>query len=330
MHKHLTTTLLAGLALGSAAFAGENDKKIVVPPAPEDSWQFKLSLPAWIPWVSGDVGLNGINSHISLGPDNIIPKLDMIVDVRAEAHKGRFSVMAEYLYLNLSDGVGTKTMVKKIDSRFDQTTADLSVGWRLIENDRGYLDILGGVRFNQFYQKVTTQPNDEVIDQTVDALADAAGSRLRARVAKALVALAGKDPTLPIAPVHGVDPERLAARIDRIQGTRAERREKIKKLLHDSLDSTVSRTDTFWDPYIGLRGRYNLNSAFYLTARGDIGGFTVGSELSWTAEGGIGYQLSPNIYTEITYRAFGIDYEKDGLLMDTVVHGPQVNIGIMF
>jgi len=179
MHKHLTTALLAGLALGSAAFAGDHDKKVIIPPVPpEDSWQFKLSLPTWIPWVSGDVGLNGINSHISLGPDDIIPKLDMIVGVRAEAHKGRLSVMAEYLYLSLSDGVGTNTMVKKIDSRFDQTTADLIVGWRVIESERGYLDLLGDVRFNQFYQKMTTQPNDEVIDQTVDGLAAATGRGL--------------------------------------------------------------------------------------------------------------------------------------------------------
>lgn len=331
MHKYLTTALLAGLALGSAAFAGENDKKVVVPPAPpEDSWQFKLSLPAWIPWLSGDVGLNGINSHISLAPDNIIPKLDMIVDVRAEAHKGRFSVMAEYLYLNLSDGVGTNTVVKKLDYRMDQTMADFSVGWRLIESERGYLDVLGGVRYNQFYQRMTTQPNDERIDQVVDTIATAVGRGLRTAVARALVALEHKDVTLPIAPLRGEDAATLSGKIEQIRGNRAERQAKIKKLLHNALDSTAVRTDTFWDPYVGLRGRYNLNSAFYLTARGDIGGFTVGSDLSWTTEAGIGYQYSRNIYTEVTYRAFGIDYDKDGLLMDTVTHGPQVNIGINF
>jgi hypothetical protein len=153
---------------------------------------------------------------------------------------------------------------------------------------------------------------------------------LRAELAKALVALRGKDVSLPIAPLRGGDAESLARRIEQIRGNRAERQAQIKKLLHNALDSTVARTDTFWDPYVGLRGRYNLNAALYLTARGDIGGFTVGSDLSWTAEGGIGYQLSPNIYTEVTYRAFGIDYDKNGLLMDTVTHGPQVNIGVSF
>jgi hypothetical protein len=287
-------------------------------------------LPGWIPWVAGDVGLNGINSHVSLGPNDIIPKLDMVADVRAEAHKGRLSLMAEYLYLNLSDGKATDSMVKKVDYRLDQQMADLAVGWRIIESKRGYLDLLGGVRFNQFYQRIATQPNDERIDQTVDTLAAATGRRLRTELAHALIALRGKNVTLPIAPLEGGEAESLARRIEQIRGSRAERQAKIKQLLHNALDSSVSRTDTFWDPYVGLRGRYNLNATFYLTARGDIGGFTVGSDLSWTAEAGIGYQLSPNLYTEVTYRAFGIDYEKNGLLMNTVTHGPQVNIGLSF
>jgi hypothetical protein len=153
---------------------------------------------------------------------------------------------------------------------------------------------------------------------------------LRAKLIRAFVALRGNDVKLPIAPLRGRDVESLARKIEQIRGTREERKAKIKQLMHDSLDSTVARTDTFWDPYVGFRGRYNLNAAFYLTARGDIGGFTVGSDLSWTAEAGIGYQLSRNIFTEFTYRAFGIDYDKNGLLMDTVTHGPQVNIGVTF
>ena len=125
MDRHLNTALLAGLALGVTAFAGDNGKKTVVPP-PEDSWQFKLALPAWIPWVEGDTGVNGLVSHITLGPD-IIPKIDMAADIRAEAHKGRFSIMGEFLYMSLSDGIGTNTAVKKIDVQVDQTMGDFAV-----------------------------------------------------------------------------------------------------------------------------------------------------------------------------------------------------------
>src|SRR4051812_4734971 len=99
MYNHLKTALLAGFALGTGALAGESDKKIIVP-VPEESWQFKLSLPGWIPWIEGTMGLNGYNSNISLNPNVTVPKIDMVADLRAEAHKGRWSVMGEFLYMS--------------------------------------------------------------------------------------------------------------------------------------------------------------------------------------------------------------------------------------
>lgn len=73
-----------------------------------------------------------------------------------------------------------------------------------------------------------------------------------------------------------------------------------------------------------------MNGKFYLTAKGDIGGFGVGADISWTAEAAIGCQLSPRISSEVGCRALGVDLDKDGLLMDTVTHGPQVTLGVQF
>ncbi|MGB8169969.1 MAG: hypothetical protein WCF18_20870, partial [Chthoniobacteraceae bacterium] len=219
MSKHFTTVILAGLALGASTFAGENDKKVVVPPTPlDDSWHFSLALPGWIPWLQGDTGLHGVTSHVDLGPDDIIPKIDMVADVRAEAHKGRWSVLGEFLYMSLSDGIGTNTVVKKLDVQVDQTMADLGVAWRVVETERGYLDVVGGVRYTNYYQKLALQPNDERIGEVVDGLVAAAGNRLRPLVARALTALAGKDPSLAIAPLDGGEAVRLAAAIAKVKG----------------------------------------------------------------------------------------------------------------
>ena len=324
-----TTLLLASLALGSAAFAGDNDKKTIAPPA-EDSWQFKLSMPGWVPWLHGDTGINGHTTHIDLGPDQIVPKIDMAADIRMEARKGRFSVLGEFLYMSLSDGIGTNTVVKKLDFQVDQTMGDLAVAWRLIESPRGYLDVVGGVRYTNYYQKLVTQPNDQRIDEVVDSLAAAARSKLRGRVANALATLAGKDPTIPGAPLDADKAARVAAAIGKIKANAAARRAKIKEILHDALDAKVSRTDDWWDPYVGVRARYNFNDKFYLTAKGDIGGFGVGCDVTWTAESALGCQITPNMFAELGYRAIGVDYDKDGLIMDTVTHGPQLTLGINF
>ena len=322
----LACAAFAGFTLTAAALAGDNDKKTVAPP-PEDSWQFKLALPGWITWLEGDSGLHGHIAHIDLGPGDIIPRIDMAADVRMEAHKGRFSVMSEFLYLSLSDGIGTNTVVKKLDVQVDQMMADLGFGWRVIDSPRGYLDVIAGVRYTNFHQRLALQPNDERIDEVSGKLA-VAGTALR--VAQALRALEGRDPTVPIAPIDADDIARIASAIKKIKGSTAERKAKIANLLHRSLDRVVSRTDDWFDPYIGFRGRYNLNEKFYLTAKADIGGFGVGADLTWQAEAAVGMQLSKNMFTEIGYRALGVDYEQDGLLMDTITHGIQLTTGISF
>jgi hypothetical protein len=64
--------------------------------------------------------------------------------------------------------------------------------------------------------------------------------------------------------------------------------------------------------------------------RGEIGGFGVGADLMWEVEAAVGINLTRSIFTEIGYRALGVDYDNDGLLFDAVMHGPQITTGITF
>lgn len=320
--------VIAAIALATTSWAGDTAKQVVPPTEPE-KWQFSLSLPAWGTWLEGDTGLNGKSAHVDLGPGDIIPRIDMAVDIRAEAHKGRLSILSEFLYLGLSDGIGTGTVVKKLDVQIDQTMAELGVGWRIIDSPKGYLDVIGGVRYTNFYQKVALQPNDERINEVAGRIA-VAGTAARALLARELRALRGEDPTVPIAPLRAGEADRLAKAIARIKGNTAARQARIAARLHDALGSTQSRTDDWLDPYIGLRGRYNLNEKFYLSGRADIGGFGVGSEFTWQAEAGIGMMMTKNIFTELGYRAIGVDYDDNGFSMDTITHGVQLTLGVVF
>jgi hypothetical protein len=99
--------------------------------------------------------------------------------------------------------------------------------------------------------------------------------------------------------------------------------------LNKSLSQTLSRDDYWFDPYVGLRGRYNFNKVFYTAVRGEVGG-GVASDLMWEVEGVIGINLTRSIFTEIGYRALAVDYENDGLLFDTTMHGPQITTGVTF
>src|SRR5437867_12910475 len=99
-------------------------------------------------------------------------------------------------------------------------------------------------------------------------------------------------------------------------------------LRNKSLSQTLSRDDYWFDPYVGLRGRYNCDKTFYTAVRGEIGGIGVGADLMWEVEAVVGINLTRSIFTEGGYRALRADYENDGLLFDAVMHGPQITTGL--
>jgi hypothetical protein len=80
--------------------------------------------------------------------------------------------------------------------------------------------------------------------------------------------------------------------------------------------------DTWVDPLVGIKGRADLGSNFYVTAWGMIGGFGVSSDLMWDVLGGIGYEFSDTFSLVAGYRAVSVDYENDGFVYDVVQQGP--------
>jgi len=169
-----------------------------------------------------------------------------------------------------------------------------------------------------------------------------------------------RKPHIPIAPLGGRVKEDVARvvqdfvrakevalriRIDALRLKGAARRAAVRRIvsatetlianhlaitLNSKLDQTISRDDYWFDPYVGLHTRYNFNKTFYTAVRGEIGGFGVGADLMWEVEAMLGVNLTRSIFTEVGYRALGVDYNNDGLLFDAVMHGPQITTGITF
>ena len=167
-------------------------------------------------------------------------------------------------------------------------------------------------------------------------------------------------PDIPIGPLGGRIREEIAQRVEHfIELKKAELRARIDALvargldrraavdrvvneakarianqlavrLNKTLSQTLSRDDYWFDPYVGLRARYNFNKTYYTALRGEIGGFGVGADLMWEVETVVGINLTHSIFTEIGYRALGGNYEDKGFRFDAVMHGPQITTGITF
>lgn len=85
------------------------------------------------------------------------------------------------------------------------------------------------------------------------------------------------------------------------------------------------RESEMWaDPIIGARLGVKLSGPWSLTVAGDVGGFGVGSHLTWQALGSVNYAWSESLTLKAGYRALHVDYRNSGFSYDITQHGPAV------
>ncbi|MBM6594362.1 hypothetical protein [Microvirga pudoricolor] len=92
------------------------------------------------------------------------------------------------------------------------------------------------------------------------------------------------------------------------------------------------------DPLIGGRVRYAVAPGHELFMRGDIGGFGLGSEFSWQAMGGYGFDFDTydgvTISGVIGYRALSVNYTQGAghrrYEFDMVQHGPVLGLSLRY
>jgi len=92
----------------------------------------------------------------------------------------------------------------------------------------------------------------------------------------------------------------------------------------------LTQTRNWVDPIVGLQFRADLGRMFYVTAKGDIGGFSAAARLDWQAFGGLGIRFNDRVAALVGYRHLAVDYSKNGFLYDNALKGIVVGIGIRF
>ncbi len=314
----------------------ELESKETAPPpniTSSEPWDFNIGSPGWLAGLSGTVGLQGVNSHVDLGFDQLIRHAQGLMSLSAEARKGRFGVYGDFLYMSLKAAVYPEGMVSKANLGADQYLADGEVYYRVYEGPRGWLDLRAGARYNDLYSSLKLFGNSRLIDQAATDFVNAANDDLRGLLERLLKhVLDDRNPPLPIPPLGFDEKAKLlkliiAARQDPITA-----QAKIAMALNKVLNRTFSLTERWADPYIGISGRYNLTKAFYLTGKVDVGGFGVGSDITTQGSAALGCQITRSIYSELGFRYLYTNYEDDSnrFLWKTVTYGPQITTGIVF
>jgi hypothetical protein len=88
--------------------------------------------------------------------------------------------------------------------------------------------------------------------------------------------------------------------------------------------------DNWLDPVVGARGRVTFAERFYATAYGDVGGFGVGSDLTWQAMGSLGYQLHDNFDVSAGYRYLYFRRMTGEIINEQRISGPIIEAKLTF
>jgi hypothetical protein len=256
------------VAAGAAAFglmlavAGSTLAQAPPPAGPTEKreWQFQITPYLWTAGISGDVGVVRRVPPVDVDVtfSEIFDNLNFGFMLATEARRDKLGIIVDLNYLSLTDDKATPgPLFGSAKLSNDTFFGDLALLYRVVADERLWLDVGGGGRFWYIDNKLELSP--------------------------------------------GI-----------LQGR------------------TEKDSQSWADPVLYARGNVNLGSGFGLTALGDIGGFSVGSRLTWQAAGLLGYQFNDRIAAAAGYRYLSVDYKNDGFVWDVSISGPIIGLKILF
>jgi len=94
----------------------------------------------------------------------------------------------------------------------------------------------------------------------------------------------------------------------------------------------VDQRKDWIDPYVGLRWKWNFADKWATRLRGDVGGFGIGSTITWNAVGLLDYKPWQHVGFFGGYRVLYQDYSTGSgshrFSYDAYMHGPVLGLNI--
>lgn len=161
--------ITAGLLCGTAQAQQE---------VTSDEWQFLVTPYAWLPTIKGD--LNYGLGNLKIDPDDILSGLNMALLVSGEARKGKWSVLGDVVYLNMSDKAHNAASIPldggaeadvDVTIKLKNWTVNGTGGYSVYADENVNLDVIGGARYVYMESELVAQAPDLGVtrNDTIDA-----------------------------------------------------------------------------------------------------------------------------------------------------------------
>jgi hypothetical protein len=98
-----------------------------------------------------------------------------------------------------------------------------------------------------------------------------------------------------------------------------------------SISNRTPQATVDWiDPFVGVVYMPALTDKWYLSLRGDVGGFGIESDVAVNAEAMLRYQFGDTFSFKFGYRYLKVDFEDSSLVYDISLDGILFGLGIRF
>jgi opacity protein-like surface antigen len=91
---------------------------------------------------------------------------------------------------------------------------------------------------------------------------------------------------------------------------------------------SANKSRTWWDGYVGVRGRHALDPRWTLVGYADLGAGE--SDLTWQVSAGLDYAMSPDAIAKFGVRYFKVEYDKDAFKWDMLSGGLFAGLALRF
>lgn len=141
MRSNAFQSAAAGAVLLAAAFSPEAAQA-------EDDWHFRLTPYVWAAGLDGrfsQAGLPVVETSVDFG--DVLDSLDAGAMLAFEARKGRFGILADMLYISLSESGRVPAIGLDARASSRTTTSLVSGFYRAWAEEKSYLDAVAGLRY---------------------------------------------------------------------------------------------------------------------------------------------------------------------------------------
>jgi len=291
----------ANLRAGPEPLTGNDGKDYSKEPPPiEKSWcetpaplEIRIGIPGWLSGVSGDTGVKGVVANIDVPFHKILDHLTHVpLSLSADIRYQRWEFFGDGEYIEVGDSVTLPGLLfTNANMHLKAGGLGAFLGYRVVNCTKGWLSLFAGVRYAYMGADLSIFDNGDA---------------------------------------------RLVI---------------LRRLLGLSKKLDFSDSIGWVDPVIGARGKVKIWKAISLYAEGDVGGFDANSgsayeihrqgrtivktpvdssDWSYQVQGGLEFQVTRRIWTQVGWRYLKYDYNTAGFTNDTALNGPFIQGGINF